>query len=82
MGAALGRLEATGRLEVRTMATAYDYDRQEWVTGPKAAALLRKQYNEELAILQGPDAEGYLRMIGSPDTPQEAIVRLAAKYGI
>jgi len=64
------------------MLTAYDYDRQKWVAGPAAKALLRKQYEEEREILNSPDARNYLMMIGSPDTPEQALERLAAKYGI
>lgn len=69
-------------LEDKAMATAYDYNRQQWVTGSEAAVLLRKQYEEERDILTGPDAQNYLNMIGSQDTPERALARLAAKYGM
>lgn len=40
---------------------AYDYDKQEWVSGERAAALLEAQNAEELALLSDP---GYLAFLG------------------
>jgi hypothetical protein len=42
------------------MIEAYDYDRQCWVTGPEARALLRQQLAEERALLVGPRGQEYL----------------------
>ncbi len=45
------------------MTTAYDYDRQCWVEGPAATALLYDQLEETVGILEGPDGQLYLDMI-------------------
>ena len=55
--------------------TAYDYDRQTWVTGEPARLLLIAQDEETLACLSGPDAARYLaftRRRGEPIIPVDA----------
>jgi hypothetical protein len=43
------------------MTTAYDYEKQEWVTGDAAKAALEWQRQETLAVIDDP---GYQRMMG------------------
>jgi hypothetical protein len=45
--------------------TAYNYDTQQWVTGPGALALRIKQLEEELALFKSPRGEEYARCIGA-----------------
>lgn len=40
--------------------TAYDYERQEWVTGPAAVSILRKQIEDELAMVLSPRGKLYV----------------------
>ena len=49
------------------MALAYDYDKQEWVKGNTATAVLAKQAQETLAVIDEP---AYQHMVGL--TPAEA----------
>lgn len=53
--------------------TAYDYDRQEWVTGIEGATLRREQLMDELAILKSDGGARYLRYIGRQVSVAEAI---------
>ena len=46
------------------MHTAYDYDKQAWVQGPLAKALLTKQQRERLELLESIKGDEYCRMIG------------------
>ena len=43
--------------------TAYDYDRQEWVTGAAARDLHLKHLNDTLEILTGEGATTYCQMM-------------------
>lgn len=42
------------------MLTAYDYDKQKWVTGEEARAVRIAQLRAELEILRGPDAAAFI----------------------
>ncbi len=55
--------------------TAYDYQAQQWVHGDRARRVRRAQVEEEIALLSGPKADDYARMIGLPSVP-EALARL------
>ena len=44
------------------MLNAYDYQKQKWVTGEEARALLIAQLRAELEILRGPNAAAYVAM--------------------
>lgn len=53
--------------------TAYDYDKQQWVTGIEGATLRRLQLKEELAILRSEGGARYLRFTGRQVSVSEAI---------
>ena len=44
--------------------TAYDYQTQEWVKGPRGTKLRLEQLREELAILRSDKGEEYVKMMG------------------
>jgi hypothetical protein len=47
---------------------AYDYERQEWVTGERARDLLRSQINEEIDLLTRDETrEKYARLLDLRD---------------
>jgi hypothetical protein len=50
---------------------AYDYDRQEWLQGEPARALLIEQLEAELDLLNSPEGRAYYNMVRTtaiPDT--------------
>ena len=46
------------------MKTAYDYDKQVWVKGYAAEALLAEQIAEEILLLNSEDGDAYAASIG------------------
>ena len=44
--------------------TAYDYQTQEWVKGPRGTKLRLEQLRDELSILRGPNGEEYVKILG------------------
>ena len=63
------RLEK-GETKMKRTYAAYDYDKQEWITGDKAKQLLRKQTREHLDLLSGPRGQSYFNNIRTPEGPQ------------
>lgn len=57
---------------------AYDYERQQWVKGPRALELLRKQEEQRLELLRGPHGQEYLDAIGDPRPQEEVIAEAVA----
>lgn len=56
---------------------AYDYESQQWIEGPEADRLAKRQIEEELELLEGPrgmDYRNYTKLPG--DTrPLEEVIR-------
>jgi len=52
---------------------AYNYETQQWVEGNKATQLLRKQHEDELALLESDRGEEYARFIGAISRTQAVI---------
>ncbi len=61
--------------------TAYDYERQCWVTGEAGVRVHREHLRDELALLQGPRGAEYLRFTGSPWTLEQAIANIKRQLG-
>lgn len=49
------------------MSTAFDYESQKWVKGPRATELLIKQTKQELSLLESPDGAAYAALVGIKD---------------
>lgn len=56
------------------MATAYDYAKQMWVTGPEGAALLVQQLSEDLQLLDSPRGREYFLMIAKGAKTDQAFI--------
>lgn len=59
--------------------TAYDYDRQQWVTGPGAKDLLIKQISYDLSILKSDKAKTFMDWTCRPGTVESNIQQLEAR---
>lgn len=64
--------------------TAYDYDKQCWVTGIAAKPLLIAQLRDSLDLLTGPRASEYAHTIKGQDLPSlvSAVRRQLAGLGV
>lgn len=67
--------------------TAYDYDAQEWKTGPEAVALLRAQYRQTLDLLRSTEGANYAAFAGGNRTEmiratRAALTDLDRRYGL
>lgn len=51
--------------------TAYDYDKQEWVSGSAAKVMRHKQLLTHYDAMTGPDALNYCRFVGIKDRAAE-----------
>ena len=60
---------------------AYDYDRQEWVTGPRAASLISSQDAELLAVLRTPGGQGLLDMVRHKGEPRRLVADVLRQMG-
>lgn len=58
-----------------TRPVAYDYDAQEWKTGPEALALLRAQYRQTLDLLRSTEGANYARFVGVNRTEMIHVTR-------
>lgn len=59
--------------------TAYDYDKQQWVTGSGAKELLVKQITQDLAVLKSDRAKAFMDWTCRPGTVQSNIEQLEAR---
>jgi hypothetical protein len=55
------------------MTVAFDYDRQRWLSGPEAEALLGQQKEETLALLRSPRGQAYLDSIRRRGEPRKLV---------
>lgn len=57
-----------------TMATAHDYERQEWVHGIDGDRIALKHAHEDLALFSGPDADAFAAFLGIPAWDRERYI--------
>lgn len=53
--------------------TAYDYDKQKWVTGPEGTRIRLEHLREELALLKSPRVDEYMVAVSCRMSKSEAI---------
>ena len=58
------------------MTRAYDYVAQKWISGPEAEVELRRQHQESLDCLSGPDGPQYARYTGLTEARRLELIAL------
>lgn len=59
--------------------TAFDYDKQEWLTGEPARLLKIKQWRQELVLLESDGGQRYLDSVRKRNTPRVLVADAIAR---